>query len=137
MRLERRWVLDTNVLVSRLLLPGGIAARAVDRALALGILLASEETLAELVEVLNRPRFDRYVSIEQRRHFLGLLGGVTRVVPITHRVTACRDPKDDRFLHLALNGEAEAIISGDGDLLALHPFHGVAIVNPADFLTRK
>lgn len=131
---ERRLVLDTDVLVSRLLLPDGTAARAVDHALARGVLLASEETLAELVEVLNRPRFDRYVSIADRRNFLRLLGGVARIVPITHRVTACRDPKDDKFLHVALNGEADTIVSGDRDLLVLHPFHGVAIVNPAGFL---
>jgi putative PIN family toxin of toxin-antitoxin system len=131
---DRRWIVDTNVLVSRLLMPGGTAARAVDRALANGVLLVSDETLTELAEVLARPRFDRYASRDDRQHFVRLLGGVSRLVPIVHRVSACRDPRDDKVLHVALNGEAHALISGDGDLLALHPFHGIPVLSPAEFL---
>lgn len=131
---ERRWVLDTNALISRLLLPTGAAARAVDHALARGVVLVSEETMSELAEVISRPKFDRYVSVADRVQFVRLLGGVARMVNITHRVAACRDPKDDKFLHVALNGEAEAIVIGDQDLLALHPFHGISIFSPADFL---
>lgn len=128
------WVLDTNVLISRLLVPKGVAGRAVDHALARGILLVSEETLGELVEVLGRPKFDLYVSQEDRRQFVELLGGVARMVPITRRLSACRDPKDDKFLDVVLKGEAKAIITGDRALLELDPFHGVRIVGPADFL---
>jgi uncharacterized protein len=130
---ERRWVLDTNTLISRLLVPGGTAARAVDHALALGVPLVSDETLAELAEVLSRPRFDRWITLPERQRFMQLLGGVVRKVPITHRVQACRDPKDDKFLHVALNGGAEAIVTGDRDLLVLDPFHGVRILAPATF----
>lgn len=133
---DRRLVLDTNALIRRLLAPTGVAAKAVDHALASGVLLLSGETLGELAEVLARPKFDRYVSIADRQHFLRLLGGVARIVPISHRVAACRDPKDDKFLHVALNGEAEVIVTGDADLLVLHPFHGVDIVSPAVFLLR-
>lgn len=96
----------------------------------------SEETLAELTDVLARPKFDRYVSRADRQHFVRLLGGLVRIVPIVHRVAACRDPKDDKFLHVALNGEAHVIVTGDADLLVLDPFHGVDIVSPATFLTR-
>jgi putative PIN family toxin of toxin-antitoxin system len=130
---DRRWVLDANTLISRMLVPGGTAGRAVDRALALGVLLVSDDTLAELAEVLSRPRFDRWVPLTDRQRFLQLLGGVARRVVITPRVQACRDPRDDKFLQLALNGEAEAIVTGDQDLLALDPFHGVRILRPADF----
>ncbi len=128
------WVFDTNTLVSRLLTPGGVPAKAVDHALTSGILLVSEETMNELARVLDRPKFDPYVCREDRRRFINLLGGVARIVPITRKVHACRDPKDDMFLDVALNGEAKAIITGDGDLLALDPFHGVRIVTPAEFL---
>lgn len=134
--LERRWVLDTNVLVSRLLAPTSTPARATDHALARGILLVSDATLTELVQVLSRPKFDPYVSRRDRQQFLQKLGGVARVVPISWCDAACRDPKDDKFLHVAVNGEAEAIITGDRDLLVLHPFHGVDIVSPSDFLLR-
>ncbi|MFT4178476.1 MAG: putative toxin-antitoxin system toxin component, PIN family [Thermomonas sp.] len=131
---ERRCVVDTNVLVSRLLMPGGTPARALDHALARGVLLLSTATLTELVDVLSRPEFDPYVSRHDREEFVRKLGGVARMVEIRWRDSACRDPRDDKFLHVAVNGEAETIITGDADLLALHPFHCVRIVTPADFL---
>lgn len=136
MKTDRKLVVDTNLWVSRLLLPGGTAAKAVDHGLAWGIPLMSDATLMELSEVLSRNKFDKYVSREDRQQFLRLLGGVVRVVPITQRITACRDPKDDKFLDVALNGEAQIIVTGDRDLLELHPFHGIEILRPADFLVR-
>jgi len=131
-----RFVVDTNVLVSRLLAPSSTAARAVDQALAHGNLLGSEETLAELAEVLARPKFDPYVSREDRREFIRMLGGVMQIVPIIRRVAVCRDPRDDKFLELAVAGEAAAIISGDKDLLVLNPWHGIPILTPAAFIVR-
>lgn len=128
------WVLDTNTLISRLLTPVGVPAKAVDQALASGTLLVSEETMNELARVLDRPKFDPYVSREERRRFIKLLGGVARIVPIVREVHVCRDPKDDIFLDVALNGEAKAIITGDADLLELDPFHGVRVIKPAEFL---
>ncbi|MCL2635964.1 MAG: putative toxin-antitoxin system toxin component, PIN family [Betaproteobacteria bacterium] len=136
MRTDHRLVLDTNLWVSRLLAPQGTAALAVDRALQWGVPLMSVETLQELTDVLARPKFDPYVSVRDRQHFIALLGGVARMVTITHRVAACRDPKDDKFLHVALNGEAELIVTGDADLLVLNPFHGVEILSPGALLER-
>jgi putative PIN family toxin of toxin-antitoxin system len=133
---DHRLVLDTHVWISRLLAPQGVAASAVNRALEWGTPLMSVETLQELTDVLARPKFDPYVSVRDRQHFIALLGGVARMVNITHRVAACRDSKDDKFLHVALNGEAEIIVTGDADLLALNPFHGVEIVSPGAFLER-
>jgi putative PIN family toxin of toxin-antitoxin system len=134
---QSRWVLDTNTLVSRLLVPKGNAGRAVDQALASGILLVSVETLEELVRVLNRPKFDAYVSREDRQRFISLLMGVTRVVSVAFHVQACRDPKDDMILDVALNGEADAIITGDQDLLVLNPFHDIPILSPSEFLGQE
>jgi putative PIN family toxin of toxin-antitoxin system len=135
---RRRLVLDTNTLVSRMLLPAGVAGRAVDKALSEGILLASEATLTELSEVLSRPKFDRYVSIEERRQFLLLLGGIVRVISTRHRVRICRAPKDDMLLDVAIDGEAQCLITGDRDLLALdtafRQSHGFDILTPADYL---
>jgi len=133
-RVANAWVLDTNLLVSRLLVPSGTAAQAVDHALDRGILLMSEATLQELVTVLGRSKFDPYVSREDRQQFIRLLGGVARVVRIPAPIRACRDPKDDKFLEVGVHGEAQAIITGDADLLDLDPFHGIRIVRPADFL---
>ena len=50
-------------------------------------------------------------------------------------IGVCRDPNDDKFLELALSGGADCIVSGDKDLLVLHPFRGVPIVTPRDFVS--
>lgn len=135
---ECRLVLDTNTLISRMLLPRGVAGRAVDKALAAGTLLASDETLAELADVLSRPKFDRYVSLSERQQFLRMLGSVMRIIPIQHRIQVCRDPKDDMLLHVALNGDARWLITGDQDLLVLangfQQSHGLRIASPAEYL---
>jgi putative PIN family toxin of toxin-antitoxin system len=68
--------------------------------------------------------------------FFRLLGRVAERVPITYSIRACRDPEDDKFLELAVNGNAALIVTGDKDLLALDPFQGIAIITPAGFLKR-
>lgn len=133
---DLRLVVDTNVLISRLLLPHSLAARAVDLAILEGRLLVSEATLSELAHVLARPKFDRYVEIQDRQEFIRHLGTLVETVTILQRLQACRDPKDDMFLDVAINGRASAIITGDADLLALDPFMGIRIVTPAAWLER-
>ena len=132
MRTRERIVVDTNALVSRLLLPRSVPGQAVRKAVDKGILLVSEATMNELADVLARPKFDRYISLEDRQQFLRLLGRVAEFVPIVYPVHACRDPRDDKFLEVALNGKAELILTGDADLLALHPWQEIAILSPAD-----
>ena len=56
-------------------------------------------------------------------------------IEIQESVVACRDPKDDKFLALAVNGQADFIVTGDRDLLVLNPFRGIAIVQPEEFLS--
>jgi len=130
----RRWVFDTNTLISRLLLPRSVPAQAIDKALACGDLLVSDATLQELAEVIARPKFDKYLSDQERREFFKVLSRVAIRVEILRLVAACRDPKDDKFLELAVNGRADALITGDADLLALHPFLGIPIVSPKAFV---
>lgn len=136
MKARERIVVDTNVLVSRLLLSASTPARAVRRAVDEGQLLVSEATMTELAEVLAREKLDPYVTLEERRAFLRLLGHIASMVPIVHRIRACRDPRDDKLLELAVNGEAAVVITGDRDLLALAPFRGIPILTPAAYLAR-
>jgi putative PIN family toxin of toxin-antitoxin system len=133
---KRRVVIDTNTLVSRLLMPDSSPARAVRLAITENRVLASDDTLMELADVLGRPKLDRYVTVEARQTFLRLFGRVVERVPIIHIVRACRDPKDDKFLELAVNGAANVIVTGDADLLALHPFRGIPVLSPLDFLAK-
>lgn len=134
MRRKPRIVLDANVLVSRLLMPDSQPARAVRLAVEMGDILLSQAVIDELSEVLGRAKFDRYVSRAVRTDFVRKLLAIAEVVEIAERVQACRDPKDDKYLDVAINGNADCILSGDRDLQALHPFLGIAILSPVEFI---
>ena len=136
MTTDLRIVIDTNIYVSRLLAPGSIPAQAVDRAFNDATVLLSDATLEELADVLGRRKFDAYISPEECKIFIRLVGSAAKIIPIHRHFQVCRDAKDDKFLDLAVNGEGNAIITGDKGLLALNPFHGVAIMSPADYLKR-
>ena len=131
---ELRVVVDTNALVSRMLLARSTPARAVNRVLDHGRLLVSSATLAELARVLARDKFDRWVSREARVTFLEKLAGVVEVVHVTRQVRACRDLKDDALLEVAVNGQAHCLVTGDKDLLVLHPYLRIPILTPAQFV---
>jgi putative PIN family toxin of toxin-antitoxin system len=49
-------------------------------------------------------------------------------------ISECRDPKDNKFLELAVCGKADFIISGDEDLLVLNPFRNIQMITPDSFL---
>lgn len=134
MTTEVRTVFDTSVAVSAVLLPRSAPRRAFDLAAAVGGLLLSEATLAELDEVLRRPKFDKYVSEPKRLEFLLSFIAIAEVVPVSQRIAVCRDPADDKFLELAVAGRATHVVSGDNDLLTLHPFQGIAIITAKEFL---
>jgi putative PIN family toxin of toxin-antitoxin system len=134
MTIEPRTVFDTGVVVSAVLLPRSIPRRAFDLATVSGRLLASQSTIDELEEVLRRPKFNKYVSEQARLEFLAALVSEAEIVPITQQIAACRDATDDKFLELAISGQASHLVSGDADLLVLHPFRGVAIVRPDEFV---
>ena len=132
-----RVVIDTNVWISRLLLADSVAARAVDKALEEIEVVVSEASVDELARVLSRTKFDRYVSVRDREEFLRRLLKVTTMVAVLSDISDCRDPKDNRFLALALDSESDCIISGDADLLALNPWRRIEIVSPGAFLARR
>ena len=129
-----RTVFDTNAIVSALLFNDSPPGRALIHALDTGTILVYAALAQELQDVLNRPRFDRYVTREERDEFLMAFMREAELVEITETVEASRDPKDDQILELAVSGNADCIVTGDDDLLTLNPFRGVAIITPADFL---
>lgn len=140
MRVDARAVVDTNVLISAALLAGSVPARLVKHLLLRGRVLFSDATFAELEHRLWRPKFDRYVSADMRKSLLHDWAAAAEWVAV-REVAECfsRDPDDDKFIHAALAGRADVLISGDGDLLALGAVHGIAILPPAralDLLAR-
>lgn len=130
----RRVVIDTNVFVSAALRPGSIADLAIIEAASSDTVLASRATLDELEDVLQRPKFNKTRILYLRLEFLRLYLSRFETVIVSKSVTDCRDPDDNKFLELALSGNADFIITGDDDLLNLHPWRGIAILSPADYL---
>ncbi len=132
---ELRGVFDNNVLVSAALL-GGVPRQAFDNLLDNGTVLVSVPVLLELADVLNRPKFDKYVTHDERMRFMVSFLKVAEMVEISETVTICRDPKDDKLLELAASGNTDFLVTGDKDLLVLNPFRGVEILIPLEFLEK-
>ena len=93
----------------------------------------SSETFAELETRLWRPKFDRYITLEQRKSILHDLDMIAHWVEITGQPHYSRDRDDDKFVETAIAGQAEALISGDSDLLDLGVVEGVSILSPRQF----
>jgi putative PIN family toxin of toxin-antitoxin system len=128
-----RVVVDTNVFVSAALKDKSLPAIAVHLIEQRGTLLKSIATERQLFAVLARPYFASLIAPAAHEWLTKILAAA-ETVTITERVAACRDPTDDKFLELAVNGQADLIVSGDADLLALNPFRGIPIVPPATFV---
>jgi uncharacterized protein len=130
-----RFVIDSNVLISAALRASGAPASLLEALRgSTAVLLFSHETQAELDSRLMKRKFDRYVSVAMRQRFLAQLDAVSEYVPIVNRPMGCRDPEDDKFLETAVNGNADCLITGDKDLLIMHPFQGIPVLLPAQGL---
>jgi putative PIN family toxin of toxin-antitoxin system len=135
MNLDRHFIFDNNVLVSAFLFKNSTPRHAFDLALSLGVIVRSEETLNELWEVLVRPKFDRFLPIADRITLLKAFEKITIDCAISTTIELCRDPKDDKFLSLAISAQAESITTGDKDLLVLSEIFSIPIYTPANFIT--
>lgn len=130
-----RLVLDTNVLISAALSSRGAPALLLDHLKrARTVLVFSEPTMTELATRLMRAKFDRYVERDTRLRFLAEIDAVAEFVGVSGTPMGCRDRSDDPFLETALAGECGLIVSGDQDLLSLHPWQGIQILSPARVL---
>jgi putative PIN family toxin of toxin-antitoxin system len=130
-----RLVIDTNILISGLMSVNSLPQQVFDYATSQAILLMSDEVQSEIENVISRPKLQKYITLERRTKFLSELSKQVERVTINQQIRACRDPKDDKFLELAVCGEANYIITGDADLLDLHPFQNISIIKAASFLT--
>ncbi len=129
-----RVILDTNTLVSALLVKQSIPRQAFDKATQQGSLLLSNATLQELDSVLKREKFKKYITNAERILFVQALLVQSILLETEPSITACRDPKDNKFLDLAAVGAADYLVTGDDDLLVLNPFENTRIVTPREFL---
>jgi putative PIN family toxin of toxin-antitoxin system len=130
----RRAVIDTNVLISAALSPGGTAAAVTRWFIRHGRLIFSSETFAELESRLMRSKFDRYVTRAIRLDVLRDLGAVAEWVEVRNRGSYSRDSDDDKFIDTARAGGAQILVSGDADLTDLKSVAGLPILTPRQCL---
>ena len=132
-----RAVVGTNILVRAVIKPQGSVGPVLQRLRRREYtLLLGRATLDELVDVLHRPRLRVKYGLRASalRAVLRLVVLRSELVHADVPIAVCRDPKDDKFLEVALAGQADVIVSGDEDLLILDPYAGIPIVSPRRFL---
>lgn len=139
MNFVKRVVFDTSTLISGILRPSSIPRQAFLKAIAQAELCASSSTLAELESVLARDKFDRYLDLSTRLEFFQLYRRHVHLFPVSEAEEKalpqpCRDPRDNKFLALALTCTAEVLISSDEDLLTLNPYQRIRIISPREYL---
>jgi putative PIN family toxin of toxin-antitoxin system len=127
-------VFDASALVGAALKLDSVPERALFRAEEVDVFALSAAVEAEIAEVLSRPKFARAIPSERRERMLDVLRRAAVWFTPAVRVTDCRDAKDNKYLELALASGAETIVSSDEDLVVLHPWRGVRIMRPADYL---
>lgn len=129
-----RLILDTNILVSALVFKSETANIVVRHAAKQHTLLFSESTFKELKSTLLKPKFAEFVEFTTISNFIINLFRIGIFIEPKEKITVCRDPKDNKFLELAVAASADCIVTGDKDLLVLNPFRGIKIISPGDFL---
>lgn len=133
-------MIDTNVIISANILNTSTSARLLEHALRFEILVMCNASYAELANRLNKPKFDRYVSLEKRQNLLRYLHDIAawQSDPVAFPgAVRCRDPKDNLFIDLALHSNASMLITGDQDLLVLADdlaAYGLQVLPPAEAL---
>ena len=125
-------VVDTNVLISAALTKGA-PFRIVEHLIKNNALIFSKETISKLSSRVTQPKFEKYVSAEDREAYVNNLILSADLVIIDNLIQGCRDRDDDKFLETAVKGDAQYIISGDQDLLTMHRFEGIDIVTAQEF----
>jgi putative PIN family toxin of toxin-antitoxin system len=126
----KKIVIDTGVVISALLKSEGTSRKALVKAVQEFIPLLTLDTLTELERTLSKPKFSGLFSFSDKIAILELLIRQGEFVEVKTSIVACRDSSDDKFLNLAVSGEAQTILTCDPDLLVLHPFSEIAILNP-------
>ena len=129
------FVFDTNSLISAALITNSTNRKALDKAFDLGVIALSDQTIEELIEVLFREKFDKYFQNDNERwSIINKIEINSKVFTPGITISDCRDPTDNKFLELAISANASCIITGDNDLLVLHPFRAIPILNAVDFI---
>ncbi|MBF9143750.1 putative toxin-antitoxin system toxin component, PIN family [Hymenobacter properus] len=129
-----RVIADSNAWISRFILPNSLTGQRMKRLAADKriTLVFSQALKDELRAVLQRPKFRKYITAENLAVFRAYLDAFP-TTPVTSAVALCRDPKDNFLLNLALDSQADYLLTGDEDLLVLGRVGSTSILTLADF----
>lgn len=94
----------------------------------------SNEVAAEIRSVLRRLKFARVMTPDRLADLEAMLFAEAAWFDPATSITDCRDPKDNKYLELALAANAAILISSDQDLRALDPWRGIRILSPSGYL---
>ena len=133
---EIRIILDTNLWISFLITKD---LSKLDKRIFTGetILIFSQELLHEFITVVSRPKFKKYFSQEEIIEILDIIDQQAIFVEVTSEIKKCRDEKDNFLLSLAVDGNADFLITGDQDLLELKEIEKTQIVTLNQYLEVK
>jgi putative PIN family toxin of toxin-antitoxin system len=125
-------VIDTNIWISYLL--GSLLQGMDEEILSKEIkVVVSDEMLKEISEVSSRPKFKNIFTAKRIKELFSLLDSYAIVVSPSQKVNVCRDGKDNFLLEVALEGEADYLVTGDEDLLVINTFQSTKIIRPKEF----
>lgn len=130
----KKYICDTNILLSSLLSDSSPPAKTIDYIRKNGLFSFSQDTFIEFEEVLNRPKFDKFLSIDTRLNFISEVRDLSVFYEINQKIDICRDPKDNKFLDVAIASSADYLITGDDDLLVLKSIKNTTIITPRKFI---
>jgi putative PIN family toxin of toxin-antitoxin system len=136
-----RVVFDTSTLIGAALKVGSKPHQALMLALNSCEICGCEQMITELAEVLNRSYFERRLTRPDRDAFIAMARSNVETYWVDEKAAAsldppCRDVSDNFILALALAAQADAIVSSDHDLLVLHPWRGISILTPSEFVSQ-
>lgn len=132
----KTFVFDTNAQISAYILAGSKNRKAYNKAFDKGVLVYSSTTFDEFAETFVRSKFEKYLTLERRFAAIKEFSEKAFLINVEISISVGRDPKDNKFLELAVAANASCIVTGDKDLLILHPFRNISILNAVDFLDR-
>lgn len=130
---SKKVILDTNLWISFLITKN---FDAIDTLVDKGyiVLIFSEESLEEFVTVARRPKISRYIPESAIDEILSLFYKYGKLVNVVSNIADCRDPKDNFLLNLAIDSNADYLVTGDSDLLTLKRIRKTRILTWSDLL---
>ena len=131
-----RLILDTNILISGSFYKGSLLREVVSTGFKHYELIFSTQTWDELADVFQRDFLEKITPLAQRLRLLAEIASQITVIESHTLVTDCKDQKDNKFLSLALDGDVKTIVTGDDELLKLHPWRGVDVLTVHGFFEK-